>query len=257
MGRSFFAGMIGLVMVGFCFLSGAINAFRTEAKIEGDCWQYLSKPEAGWLTLEGCGIDTDELVLETADGTLELFADRKQGSARHPWPEPPTWVAGYAPVMSPMLPNQPVRVVYRLTDSDLLKWLNAWERADEKAREKMLQRPDVLRRVEKPGVLMGRADRAPNADNVQTALGTRALPGLLVVTGGQQPKAALPLLPLTFGLLGVGLIVWAMVGFMRRSGAHVESAGDDLRNVDVSKVQLKLGELDELRREEHTKRKKQ
>lgn len=223
--------------------------------VKGPCSSWLEQPSARWLSLTGCTLGVDELVLESDAGDLETLANRREGLATRPYENPPRWVAAWAPVATLGQRKELVRAVFRLEGSDLVAWLNAFERADERKREAMWADPVVLRRVAAPGVLAGRASK-PATDAVQKAFGPRASAALLVVTPGEPPAPALPAWAAGALLLALGLSWLAWREFSQLSRGHAPTPEQAITNANVRDVKLELGELEALRREEAERRRR-
>lgn len=223
--------------------------------VKGPCAYWLEQPTARWLSLSGCTLGVDELLLESDAGDLETLADRRQGLATKPYATPPRWVAAWAPVATLGQRKELVRAVFRLESSDLVAWLNAFERADERKRESMWADPVVLRRVASPGVLAGLASK-PATDAIQKAFGQRASAALLVVTPGEPPAPALPAWAAGALLLALGLSwrAWREFGDMARG--HDPTPEQVITSANVRDVKLELGALEELRREEAERRRR-
>lgn len=252
--RPLLVGIVGLVLVGFCLFGGGLAlVVHPEPVADGLCDSYLQRPKPRWLKLQGCRLQVDQLLVGNAEG-VERFSDRAEGVSRVLHASTPVWTQVWAPVATGRPDDRrPVRVVYRLNDPDLLEWINAVERADEAGRARLLEKQTLLLRVATPGLLMGRAERSPEAARLQEALGTQAQAGLLVVEPGPLPEREFPLPAFLSGVTGGLLLVWTLFQLGRRSG-HV--APGDVATVDVSKVPVALGELDALRQEEAEERRR-
>lgn len=245
--RTLVAGLLGFLLVGFCFYGGGLALLvHPEEVQEASCDAFLWRPKARWVKLSGCRLAVDELLVANADG-IERFSDRANGISRALYARPPVWTELYVPVMTGLPEDQrAVRVMYRLADRDVLAWVNEVEKADEAQRKRLVDNPAMLLRVASPGLLIGHAQRGPSADALQEALGTRAQPGLLVVEPGPLPQFEFPVPAFAAGLLGGALLVWALT----RALGHTPGAGTHVDTTDVSGVPLPLGELEAMRREE-------
>jgi hypothetical protein len=253
--RIVLGGLIGLTLIGFCLLGGGLAVvFRPEATLEGPCRAFLDRPKERWVKLSGCRLQIDELLVAN-DDAVERFADRAEGVSRTLYATPPVWTHAWAPLTTGNPDDhRAVRAVVRLVDGDVLKWVNAVERADEAQRKRLLENQSVLLRVAMPGLLIGQATRPPEAELLQTALGTTAQAGLLVIEPGPPPPPELPGPALAAGLLGFGVLLWTLSRLVVRR-PHAADAAADVTAVDVSGVKLSLGELEEVRREEAEARK--
>jgi hypothetical protein len=247
-------GLIGLMLVGFCLLGGGLAVvLRPEGTLEGPCRSFLDRPKERWVKLSGCRLQIDELLVAN-DDAVERFADRAEGVSRTLYATPPVWTHAWAPLSTGSPDDhRAVRAVVRLVDADVLKWVNAVERADEAQRKRLLENQAVLLRVAMPGLLMGHASRPPEADLLQAALGTTAQAGLLVIEPGPPPPVEWPVPALLAGFVGFAVLLLTLARLVRRTPA--EAAAADVTGIDVSDVKLSIGELEEVRREQAEARK--
>ena len=254
--RVIVSGLIGLLLVGFCLVSGGIAFFlKPDAALQGPCQSFLAHPKERWVKLSGCRLQVDDLLVSNADA-VERFADRAEGVSRTLYAQPPQWTHAWAPVTTGSPDDRrAVRAVYRLADADVLKWVNAIERADEAQRKRLLQNQQVLLRVALPGLLVGHAVRSPEAEVLQEALGTSAQPGLLAIEPGTPPPVEVPGPAVAAGIAGALLLLWTLTRLFRRP--TVADAAADAAPVDVSGVKLSLGELDAMRQEERARAKRE
>lgn len=250
--RALLPAIVGLLLVGFCLFGGGLTLIVHPVPVEeGACARYLEGPKERWVKLTGCRLAIDDLLVVNADG-VERFADRAEGVSRVLHAKPPVWTALYVPITTGLPDDQrAVRVLYRLADRDVLKWVNALEVAEEGQKRRLLDNQAVLLRIASPGLLMGHATHAPEAATLQEALGTRAQAGLLVVEPGPVPVPEFPFGAIAAGLTGCVFLLWALTRLLRRGPPAVS----DVATVDVSKVPVSLGELDAMRREEAEARK--
>jgi hypothetical protein len=224
--------------------------YPRNAPLKGPCDAWLDSPQARWVSLKGCVLDVDQIVLESDEGDFETLENRKEGLSFKPYPTPPNWVAAWIPIKSEWQGNYGlVRAVYRLESKDALKWLNDFERADERKKEKMWEDPTPIRRLSRPGVLPGKADK-PSTESLMKAYGPRASPNLMAVIAGDPPPLGPPTLGILSGILGVAALAFVT---RKRPGADL-SAEQLITNVNVSDVKLELGALDEIREEERARR---
>ncbi|HEY1088809.1 MAG TPA: hypothetical protein VGE37_13990, partial [Archangium sp.] len=117
-----------------------VNEFfiRPSAPLETNCLNFLHNLDQRWLHLTGCVVDVDRMVLESDAGDFEPFSNRVQGVSSKLYAAPPNWVAAWAPLRTPGGPAV-VRVAYKISSPDLMKWLNTFERADEAQRKKLME----------------------------------------------------------------------------------------------------------------------
>ena len=112
-----------------------------------------------------------------------------------------------------------------------------------------------LRRLSRPGVLPGRADK-PGTESLQKAFGPAAAASLLVVIPGTPPPPTPPTLGIVAGLAGL-VLLW-VVGrrATRANSAHLNepTAAQEFTAMNVSDVKLEIGALAELRAEERKQR---
>jgi hypothetical protein len=252
--RSLLGAIVGLVLVGFCAMSGGLAVvLRPQPVVDGPCTAYLERPKERWVRLTGCRLQIDELLVANEEG-VERFADRARGLSRALHATTPVWTRVYAPVATGNPDDRrPVRVVYRLTDGDVLTWVNAVERAEDAQKKRLLDDQRVLLRVSAPGLLMGQARRPLEAEALQAALGTQAQAGLLVIEPGAPPTFEWPWLALVVGFAGMLGVVWSLGQLLRRP--HASDPAAELTRVDVSDVKLSLGELAALKEEEAQRKK--
>lgn len=244
--RLVLAAILSLVLLGFCTYSVVTTwVYPKDVALKGPCDAWLERPLARWLALKGCVLDVDLVVVESAEGDFEKLANRQKGLSLKPYPVPPTWVAAWIPVRSEWMGGGLVRAAYRIDSADVMKWINTLERADEREKDRMWADPVPLRRLSRPGVLPGKAEK-PETEALQKAFGASASPNMLVVYAGDQPAPGPPALGIIsgiLGLIGMGFVV-------RRRSAPEPTAEQHLTKVNVSDVKLELGALEELRAEE-------
>lgn len=255
MSRNVLGGLISVLLLGF-FAWSMYVAFivRPNGPIEGPCSVFLSKPEPRWMVLEGCVLDVQEAVVESAAGDFEPLANRGKGLSSRPYAVQPTWLTTWIPIKTKGR-GGPIKAVFRVDAPDLMKWVNALEAADDAKRERLWADQGVLKRVSLPGVLSGKAER-PGNNGLQHAMGSAAAAGLLLVTPGKPPPPELPWPGVLAGVLG---LVGAALATRRATGAaHLEAETTEqlLSKVSTSDVKLELGALDELRREDAERRRK-
>ncbi len=250
--RLVFVAILSLSLLGFCAYSVVTTwVYPNNGAIKTNCDNWLEKPVARWVSLKQCVLDTDLVVLESDQGDYETLVDRKNGLSRKPYPMPPNWIALLIPIRTEMQGSGLVRAIYRFESKDALKWINKLERADDRERERMWADPAPIRRLARPGVLPGKADK-PIGDVLQQALGAKASANLLVVMAGDPP----PLEPPTLGILA-GLLGLVGLGYATRKRAaylHDVTAEQHITKLNVSDVKLEIGALEELRREERGSR---
>ena len=136
-----------------------------------------------------------------------------------------------------------------------MKWVNALERADEREKERMWADPVLLRRLSRPGLLPGHAER-PATEDLQKAFGNAASGGMLAVIAGPAPVPTMPAQGILAGLAGFFLLALAARSATRTTAGHLyeASAEQTMTQANVSDVKLEIGALEELRREERKPR---
>lgn len=256
MPRLVITSLVALVLIGFCVYA-VLTAyiFRPDAPLNGYCDQWLPRPTVRWLELRNCTLDTNQLVLESEHGDLEPLAGRLEGLSTRLYETPPTWVAAWAPVRDDLNRSGLVRAAFRLDSEDLMKWLNALDRAPQLTQEQMWADPAPLRRVVRPGVLQGHAEK-PTTDALQKSWGSLASPALLTVTPGEPPKTQVPVLAIFGGIVGVYLLLLSMRKLSGASGGPLgePTAEQAITALNVSDVKIEIGALEELRAEERAQR---
>lgn len=235
-----------LLLLGFCVYSVATTwVYPKDKPLKTHCDNWLDQPAPQWVSLTGCVLDVDLVIVESAEGDFEKLANRQKGVGMKPYPEAPTWVAAWLPVRTEWTGGGLARAAYRLESQDLLKWINTLERADEREKERMWADPVAVRRFSRPGVLPGRAEK-PTGEGLQKAFGSAASANLLAIYPGVPPPPTAPVPGILSGLLGLGLL-----GFLvRRRGVDEATAEQQITQVNVSDVKLEIGALEELREEE-------
>lgn len=248
--------VLGLGLAGFGIYSFiAAYVFQVDRPLRAECFDWLDKPGPRWVELRNCTLDTQQMVLENEQGELEALVTRVDGRSTHLYDKPPVWVAAWAPVRDDMSRSGLVRAAVRLESADLIKWLNALDRAPKTQREAMWNDPAPLRRVIKPGVLLGRAEKPPT-DALQKTWGSLAASSLLIVTPGVPPETQAPVLGILALVIGGAML---FVGARLAVGASggplgVVTAEQMITNVNVSDVRVELGALEQLRAEEREAR---
>lgn len=252
MSRPLPAALSALLLLGYAAYSVLTTwVYPRNAPLKGRCDAWLDSPQARWIMLSNCVLDVNLLVLESAEGDFETLANRKEGLSSRPYPAPPNWVAAWIPITSEWTGSSGlVRAAYRLESQDALKWLNDFERADERKKEKMWADPVPIRRLSRPGVLPGKADK-PATESLMKVFGPRASPNLMAVIAGDPPPLDPPYLGIFAGLIGFGVLAYAS----RKRGDDL-TAEQLITNLNVSDVKVELGALEELRREERASKRK-
>lgn len=253
MPRLALAAICAILLLGYALYAGITTwVYPSNAPLKGGCDWWLASPQPRWISLKGCVLDVDLLVLESDEGDFETLENRKNGLSSRPYPTPPNWVAAWIPITTEWKGGSSlVRAAYRLESKDALKWLNEFERADERKKEKMWAAPAPIRRLSRPGVLPGKADK-PSTESLMKAFGSRASPNLMAVIAGEPPPLGPPIAGIVAGILGIAALGYAT----RRRSADDLTAEQLITNVNVSDVKLELGALEELREEERQKRPK-
>ena len=238
--------------LGFCAYSVVTTwVYPTNAPLKGVCDAWLERPVSRWLSLSGCVLDVDLVVIESDQGDFETLANRQRGLSMKPYPESPNWVAAWIPVRTQSASSGTVRAVYRLESPDLMKWINELERADGQKKDRMWADPSLVRRLSRPGVLTGRGDKSTN-EGVRKAFGSAAAANMFVVLAGEPPPASMPTAGILSGLLGLVLLGYAT----RLRSIQQATAEQQITGLSVSDVKLEIGALEELRREELSSRRK-
>jgi hypothetical protein len=192
----------------------------------------------------------DALVLESEAGDFETLDHRRKGLSSKPFASPPRWVRAWAPVRAEPGHAGVVRVAWRVESTDLLRWVNTFDRAEEREKERMWSDPVLLRRMGRPSLLQGRAERAPPGF-VLDVFGTTAVSALILVVPGTPPK------PSVAGPL-VGAVLVLVIAFvavrLTRKPELSAAAEAELANVNLADVKVELGALEQLREEERAAR---
>ena len=213
------------------------------------CDEFLSQPAAGWLTLSGCVLDMEQVVLESETGDFEPLAGRREGLWRTLPQGPVRWSVVWAPLKQPFGGRGVVQAVYRLDGADLLKWVNDFDRASPAEKERLWADPVPLRRLLRPARIEGHAEK-PGDEGLRKAYGPLASANLVAVTPGQIPRP--PVASIVGG--GVGLLLLGYTLLRAFRGAGKEPLDDSLRYLGVNQVKLEIGGLEELRKEERAER---
>ena len=250
MPRLVLAAISTVLSLGFCVYSIVTTwVFPGDRPLKTQCDNWLDHPTPRWVSLSGCVLDVDQVIVQSAEGDFEKLVNRQKGLSMKPYPSTPVWVAAWAPVRTEWMGSGLVRAAYRLESKDLLTWINTLERADEREKERMWADPVALRRLSRPGVLPGHAEK-PTGEGLQKALGSAAVANLLVVNPGEPPPPRLPTFGILSGLAGLALLVF----LVRRRPADEPTAEQQITRLNVSDVKLELGALEELRAEEREER---
>lgn len=226
------------------------QALQGEPTVVADCDDYLARPVERWVSLRGCSLDMDALVLESEAGDFETLDHRHKGLSSKPYASPPKWVRAWAPIRAEPGHTGVVRVAWRVESTDLLRWVNTFDRADDREKDRMWSEPVLLRRMARPSLLQGRAERA-SPTFVLDAFGTTAVSALVLVVPGTPPKQSL-----AGPLVGAGLVlVIAFVAVRLTRKPEMSAATEaELANVNLSGVKVELGALEQLREEERAAR---
>lgn len=243
--------VVAIVTVVALYVVLGTRALQGEQTVTATCEDFLARPTESWVSLRRCALDMDSLVLESEAGDFETLDHRHKGLSSKPYASPPKWVRAWAPVGAEDGRRSVARLAWRVDSADLLRWVNAFDRADERGKQRMWDDPVLLRRMARPALLEGRADRA-SAEFVLNAFGTTAVPSLLLLTPGTPPKQSL-----AGPLVGAGLVlVIAFVALrLTRKPELSATAEAELANVNLSGVEVELGALEQLRKEERAARK--
>jgi hypothetical protein len=219
---------VGVVGVVLHFASTFDEAF------EGTCEEFLSEPRAQWLTLTGCHLQMEAMVLESTAGDFESLENRRHGLSMTLLSPDVRWAAAWVPVRASSAATGTPRLLYRLENSDLVQWANAFEQSDDDQKRVMWKDPAVLRRLTQPMMLQGRLEKS-SVMPLQRSFGA---PSVLVLRPEDVPQTSWL----------AALFPWAVVvGFgvlgMRAVKRHLNQLPG---SIDVSDVKLELGELQRL-----------
>lgn len=240
--------VVGLAVLGLYALLGT-PLLTGDGPIRAHCDDYLARPTAGWVTLHNCLLDMEQLVLESESGDFESLEHRRKGLSKKPYPQAPTWVRAWAPIRAEVHSGV-VRVAWKIESADLLKWVNALERADDRERDRLWADPVLLRRMSRPAMLEGRAERAGGSFVLDT-FGTSATSTLLLLSPGTPPKASI--LGPVLGAIGIVALAFLALRLLVRPPPET-SPEAELTNLNVSDVKVELGELQRLRDEQRRDR---
>lgn len=255
MARNVLLGVLSAALLGFFGWSVFVAlVVRPDAPIEGSCDRWLGKPEPKWLLLSGCVLDVDDAVLESEAGDFELLVNRAKGLSTKLREGVPRWTATWVPVKSQWSGGL-IKAVFRVESPELMRWVNALEAADEGKRARLWADQSLLQRIERPGVLSGRAEKATH-DGLQKTFGAAATAGLLVVVPGRAPPPSVPFAGLLAGVLGAALALFTLRQVTRSPHLDEATAEQLARQLGTSDVKLELGALEDLRREEAERRKR-
>jgi len=247
--RPIFAAVLGLSLLGlFSYSAITTWVYPSNAALQGQCEAWLERPVARWVSLKKCTLDVEMTVLESDQGDYETLSDRKEGLSRKLYAMPPNWVALWVPIRTESTGTGLVRAVYRLESKDALQWVNKFERANDREKDRMWADPAPIRRLSRPGVLPGKADK-PTDEAMQQAFASAASANLLSVIAGSPP----PLEPPTLGILA-GLLGLVSLGYAVRKRAPEPTAEQQITALNVSDVKLEIGALEALRNEERENR---
>lgn len=248
--------VVSLAVLGFGLYSVLTTwFFRSDRPARLLCEDWLAQPVSRWVELRGCRLDSEQLVLESEGGELESLAGRLKDVSTHVYATPPTWVAAWVPVHDGFGRTPIVHAAYRIESADLMKWLNALDRAEPGKREQLWADPVPLRRLVMPRVLIGRAEKAAD-DELRKVLGGPPSATLMLVTAGLPPEPEPPFFGLFCIIGGVALMFAAArnLGSSTSGPLGEQSAEQLITNVNVSDVKVELGALEQLREEERAAR---
>ncbi len=253
MSRNLIVGILSLGLMGFGLFSVLSAQGLQDRVLDARCETFLGQPAPGWVSLKGCLLDMESLVLESEAGDFETLENRRQGLSQKPLVDP-KWVVAWAPLRPELGRQGVIRAVYRVDSADLLKWINTFDRAGEREKERMWVDPAMLRRMAKPAVIEGRAEK-PVTDSVQRAFGTTASVTMLVVTPGKPPKTSI-VQPIV-GVSLIALLALTILAMTRKPKAGVaEPSAQHIANIGVSDVKLEYGALEDIRAEERAEKRK-
>ncbi len=244
--------IVGMSLLGISgYLLVAKFLWRADAPFRGACRVWLDQPTPRWVELEGCVLDTPQTLVETETGELESLASRADGLSTHLFAKPPKWVAAWIPIRDDAGRANVVRAVYRTESTDLMRWINMMDSAPDARRQEMWADQGVLRRIAKPGVLMGAAAK-PQTEVIRKTWGSMASATLLVVTPGEPPPFEFPSLAFAIGVVGFAL---AVAGLRKGTGANSQQTAEQmLAALNTNDVKVELGALESVREEERRRR---
>lgn len=220
--------------------------------VEVECFEYLADPHAAWLKIKGCELEIGRAVLESEAGDFEPLDNRGKGLSTHLYESPPKWVAVWLPLRAGV--KGAGRAVLRNESADLLKWVNQLEAAPDDQKEQMWADPVVLRRMSRPGLIVGRAEK-PDADVLRKAFGSTASVNLYLVRPGVPEETTHPSLMIGGGLFLAILVSWALSKSIKRVEVAQTAEQVTARQI-VGQTQVQLGELEQLREEERQARRR-
>lgn len=216
--------------------------------LQGTCRDYLESPSAGWLKLTGCELAVADALLESEAGDFETLENRRQGLSRKLFDAPPKWVAVWLPMTGAFVKGGP-RAILRNESADLVKWVNALEQASNFERERLWQDPVLLRRMSRPGLVEGIAEK-PSAETLRRAYGSTASVNLYVVRPGTPEPMQHPSLSILAGMALIGLVAVFLNKFVKVDSDLELTPEQVTAKSIVGKTRVELGELERLREEE-------
>jgi hypothetical protein len=233
-----------MLMVAYAVKLGLFKLFATTQIEVNSCSAFTRQPTLGQIELDSCGLDLNEMLLVSEGGEIEKLSMRRKGLSMHPLSNV-QWAHAYAPVLDPQNVLDRTRVLYDVTSPELLQFLNAFERANESAKQKMFENPVLLRRMEKTVTLMGRAQKPELFEDLQAVLGNSGSPFLVLVKPGlPQPSPPIAWDTLFIALLGLACFAYAI---LRRPTSDPEF---ESQMPPADDAMLKLGQLDKLKTDE-------
>jgi hypothetical protein len=242
-------GMSLLAVSGYLLVAKFL--WRGDAPFRGPCRAWLSQPSPRWVELEGCVLDTPQTLVEADTGELEALASRAEGLSTHLFAKPPKWVAAWIPIRDDAGRANVVRAVYRTESADLIRWINMMDSAPDARRQEMWADQGVLRRIARPGVLMGTAAK-PQTEMLRKTWGSMASAAMLVVTPGEPPPFEFPTLAFAIGVAGLLL---AVAGLRSGTGSKSQQSAEQMLTVlNTNDVKVELGALESVREEERRRR---
>lgn len=249
--------VLGLGFAGFGAYSLVMEyVFHLGQPGKMQCQDFLNAPDPMWVELQNCTLDTHQMVLESDTGEMEALASRVEGLSTHIYERPPRWIAAWVPIRDDMDRSNMVRAAYRLESTDVLKFVNALDQATPTRRAQMWSDPVPLRRVVKPGVLFGKAQKA-TGDALLHAWGSLATPSLIVLIPGDAPESKTGMVGMLAVILGASIIFVGMRLFSNATGGGplgAVTAAQHITGLNVSDVKVELGALEALREEERAAR---
>lgn len=211
------------------------------------CNDWLAEPGEGFVLLRNCRLQVEDVLIQSSEGDFELLARRANGVSSKLYQTPPTWVDAWAPVQPETRKTPTARAVLKITSSDLMKWINALDRAPENRRAEMWATPVLLQRHAHPASIEARAAQT-EMDLAAKFGGSVSVNTYELISGLPEPAEA-PLEGIVVGIVGL-----AMIGVSLRNATRARLVDSSSANpvISTSDVKLELGALEALKREDES-----